>query len=122
VITADIVLATLGAPNGILFQPEKYDKDGKQITTPMVFAAPAPKNPGDTPRVEDSICKETHAATTNRNSGRIFLCPIFFKLNPTVSPSQNVAQNMKLDNYFSASRLLLHELVHLWNPSKCSRR
>lgn len=121
-ITVDIVLATLGQPHGIFFQPEKYDEDGKQITIPMLLTAPAPRNPGDIPRVEDSICKSTHAATTNRMSGRIFLCPRFFTLRPIVLPSQSVAQNMRLDNYFSASRLLLHELVHLWNDSKCSMR
>ena len=119
---ADIVLATLGATHGIFFQPGKYDKDGKQITAEMYLPASAPKNPGDTPRVEDVICKPTYGATTHRNSGRIFLCPIFFKLSPTATPSQNVAQNMRLDYYYSASRLLLHELVHLWNESKCSRR
>ena len=121
-ITADIVLATLGQPNGIFFQPAKYDKDGKQITTAMLLTAPAPKNPGDIPRVEDSICKKTHGATTHWRSGRIFLCPIFFGLSPEVSPSQDVVQEMKLDDYFSASRLLLHELVHLWKNRKCSRR
>ena len=123
-ITAEIVLATSGNyPYGIFFQPEKYDEDGKQIATSMSYAAPAPKNPGDTPRVEDSICKSTVAATTHRKSGRIFLCSIFFnRVRTTVSPSQNVRRNMKLDNYFSASRILLHELVHLWNISKCSER
>ena len=120
--TADTVSATFKAPNGIFFQPGKYDANGRQITLAMGFAAPAPKNPDGIPRVGDAICSPTAYATTNRRSGRIFLCPSFFKENPTVPPSQNVAQNMRLDDYFSASRILVHELVHLWNESKCPRR
>ena len=105
-------------PNGVFFQPGKYDEDGAQVYTQMTIAA----QPGGVPKVEDTICTKGALATVNRYSGRVFFCfdaISQYELQPTAKPAPQ--QYLKLDYFYSGSRLLIHELVHLWHPSKSSR-
>lgn len=115
------ILAVLQESHGILFQPGKYDEQGNQVYGEMKLPAARPKTLDGTTRVQDAVCAPGILAATSPESGRIFCCPHLFN---TFAPraALNVKQYMPLDKLSSGSRVLLHELVHLWFPSECSRR
>jgi hypothetical protein len=71
-------------------------------------------------KVQDFICATPLTlATTVREFGRIFFCPPIFAVKPTITgETGNIQTGMKLDDFYSGSRIFIHELVHLWKPSK----
>ncbi len=70
---------------------------------------------------QDLICATPLTfATTVRAFGRMFFCPpVFSSVKPTIAgEAGNIQTGHKLDDFYSGSRIFVHELVHLWEPSK----
>lgn len=101
-------------PFGIFFSPGKVDQDGKLVYNPMGHPATSVDQ-----KVQDRFCSPGNLATTSHFSGRIFFCPPAFGTSPTIAgEAGNIQTFTLLDTLFSGSRLIIHEFVHLWNPSK----